>query len=123
MLQSTLYSVRMNLKQSCAINDKRIDKLVEDMQHWRVGMLIYPSRIKSLLHISYEDTYVVLNIIREMGIVTLNFQVICSECHTIEHIPILSSLRKFPKGICCEKGHSLDRFKDTIILYRVIDDE
>lgn len=123
MLQNTLCNVKEKLKQSSVISDKRIEKLIGDMAHWSTGMLIYPSRIRSLLHISYEQTYIILNILTEMKILTFNFEIACSECQTIENTPILSSLKEFPKEIYCESGHKLDPLKDTRLLYRVINNE
>ena len=123
MLQTTLCSVEKKLKQASVINDIRINKLIENMEYWHVESIITPSRIKSLLHITYKETYQVLDVIKDMGILRYNFQVYCSECKKFIDRPILQSLAQFPEEDYCEHGHRLSATRDTVLVYRVIKDE
>ena len=123
MLQDTLISVRENLKKSSVINEKRINCLINNMQLWKVGNIIYPSRIKSLLHISFKETYQVLDIIEEMGILTYNYQIYCSQCERFLDMPMLSSLNQFPEELFCDENHRLNALEDTVLVYKVVRDE
>lgn len=123
MLQNTLCSVKEALKKNSAISEKKINVLVDNMLLWKKDDIIYPSRIKSLLHISFKDTYYVLDLIKDLGILTYNYQIYCSDCEKFQDEKLLFSLNQFPEDLYCEYNHKLSPIKDTVLIYRVIKDE
>lgn len=122
MLQNTLCNVKEILKKNSTLNDKKIDVLLDNMELWRVDTIIYPSMIKSKLLISYKETYAVLDIIKDLGILTYNYQIYCSKCQKFFDHKLLSSLNQFPEGKYCDLSHKLSPIKDTVLVYRVIKD-
>ncbi|MBR9649461.1 response regulator [Clostridium tyrobutyricum] len=92
-------------------------------KYWIKDQIVYPTYIKSLLYISYRETYEVLDIIKELGILEYNFEIYCSKCEKFQDFKILRSLNEFPEKLYCESGHKLDPLKDTVLIYRVIKDE
>lgn len=118
-----LDSVKMNLQKYTTINEFRQEVLIKDMKLWRKDTIIYPNRIKSLLRISYQEAYAVLDILKNMTLLEYNYEIYCSKCERFLDIPRLKSLNQFPEELFCEKGHQLRPFKDTVLVYKVIKDE
>lgn len=120
MSQSILLSVRENLTKNSKINSKRIDILIKNMNFWKIGDIVYPNFIRSSLRITYEETYELLDLIRDMGILDYCYQLYCHICQESVDYPIIDSLNQLPEKICCEKNHKLSPINDIIVLYRVI---
>lgn len=123
MSPTILLTVKENLEKSSKINSKRIQKLISNMKYWNKDKIIYPNHIKSLLFISYLEAYEVLNILVDLNILTECYEIYCSKCEKFLDMGILESLNQFPENVCCERGHNLEAFRDTILLYKVIVDE
>lgn len=123
MSPDILCSVKENLQQNLKINNTRIDKLITNMRLWKVDRIVYPNRIKSLLMISYEETYKILDLIKSMGILEYNYEIYCSECERFLDMHRMDSLNQFPDEAYCESGHLLSPLKDTVLVYKVVKDE
>lgn len=126
MLHTILLDVETKLKQSSTLNDARIGVLIHNMELWKKGNVVYPSVVKSLLGLStFKETYAILNLLMDMGIVEYGFQGYCSHCKRLLDMPILSSLVEFPKEIYCECADNprLNPSNDLILVYVVIKDE
>lgn len=123
MSPDILCNVKESLQQNSKINNTRIDKLIKNMKLWSINKIIYPNRIKSLLMISYEETYELLDLIKSMGILEYNYEVYCSECERFLDMKRMDSLNQFPEEAYCESGHLLSPIKDTILVYKVVMDE
>lgn len=121
MSQNTLCSVRELLMKNTNLNKVRCDKLLEHMQMWDINLIIYPSRIKSLLRISFNETYEILDILKDAEILTYNYQIYCSKCKRFIDRPVLLSLNQFPEEIYCDEGHELNPIRDVVLVYRVIE--
>lgn len=124
MSPNILLNVRRNLEKASIINEKRIKILLNHIEkYWKKDKIVYPTQIKSLLYISYKQTYEILDIIKELGVLEYNFQVYCSECEKFQDFKILKSLNQFPEELYCEGNHRLSPLKDTVLIYKVIRDE
>lgn len=121
MSPNILLNVKERLLKNLTINEKRIDKLINNMNTWYVGKVIYPSQIKSLLLINYSEVYEILEIIKDFGVLEYNYELYCSRCERFVEFPILKSLNEFPESLYCDSGkHKLDSFNDVILIFRVI---
>ena len=90
------------------------------MKFWKIGSIIYPNSIRSSLGITYEETYELLDLIRDMGILDYCYQLYCHICEESVDYPIIDSLNQFPEKIYCEKSHKLSPINNIIVLYKVI---
>ena len=118
-----LSNVKENLEKSSKINQKRIDKLINNMKFWKKDKIIYPNHIKSLLLISSLEAYEILDILVDMKILIECYEIYCSKCEKFMDKGFLESLNQFPSNLYCEDGHKLEAFNDTVLVYKVILDE
>lgn len=121
MLPNILLNVKQSLENSQILDDKRIEKLIKNMETWYKNKIIYPSQIKSLLLVDYSDVYKVLELIKEMGILKYNYEIYCSKCEKFVDTYLLNSLNEFPENLYCDSGnHKLDPLKDVILIFKVV---
>lgn len=120
MLPSTLLTVKESLMRIGIINDKRIEKLLQNMKYWKYGKDIYPNNIKAIINSDYEIVYKVLDEIRDMGILEYRFEIYCNICNKYIDRKQLKSLNEFPKDLYCDENHKLNPTDNTILIYKVV---
>lgn len=123
MLQGILSNVKMNLENKLNLNNNRIELLIDFMKTWKKNDIIYPSQVKSLLLLDYDEVYKILNIIKDLGILEYNYEVYCSKCEKFVDTYLLDSLNQFPENLYCDLGkHKLNPLDDVILIFKVIYD-
>ncbi|NFM30696.1 hypothetical protein FDC02_05175 [Clostridium botulinum] len=122
MSPNILLNVKNKLESQSDLNSNQIDKLISNMRYWKIGKIIYPNMIKSLLFLNYKQVYSMLDMIKDMGILEYNYELYCHTCEKFLDKKILRRLNEFPEEIYCDDGHKLNPFDDTILIYRVIYD-
>ena len=120
-MRNILKNIRSLLKEDGIINEKEINLLIKDIENWEKGMTIFPSDIKKLLNINFYKTYYILDLIKDIGILSYEFAIYCEVCNEYLNEFKLKSLNEFPKNLLCKNNHKLNPLDNTIVLYKVID--
>lgn len=123
MSPNILASVRENLKKNSKLDNFRIEMLLNNMKLWKKNKIIYPNMVKSLLRITYLETYTILGLLENQGILENCYEIYCSNCEKFIDYKIIDSIDEFPENLKCENDHTLNPLNDLILLFRVVVDD
>lgn len=118
-MKDCLANIKKKLIETSIIDNCKIEKLIKNMENWRIGDYVYPSDIKSLLNLEFNTVYNILDILKNMGILEYRFKVYCSICDEYLNINELKSLNEFPQELYCNNNHKLNPLDNTVLVYKV----
>lgn len=103
------------------LNDKRIDKLKELLERYKINEYIYPGTLIRNINIQMKDAYEILDVLEEQGFVTRVYEVICPhENKGAGHIFNSYSELIHSNSISCNSCDSLiDPTKYNLVIYKV----
>ncbi len=115
-------SIIENLKQEHELTDYQLKVLSTQLKLLKNDRFIYPGHWKSLLHISMEQAYKLLEIITKMGYLSPVYEIQCPRCH--QDIAIVTNIREFSEYSTCNNcNQEIDFFQNTIRIYKVINSD
>lgn len=121
MLQDILITVKETLQKSAILNEYQIDQLIKNAKWWENGDRVYPGTIMAKINSDVNTTYDILDIIKQIGILEVNYEIYCSKCDRFKG-KVYSALNQIPKELTCDCNHIIEPFNDTIVIYRVVND-
>lgn len=84
--------------------------------------MVYPGVLIRNLGISQTQAYKVLDLLKELGLLELNYELYCHECSQFKG-PIYETIGQIPEELDCECcGDKLNPLENTIVIYKVIVD-
>ncbi|WP_157998454.1 response regulator [Desulfosporosinus sp. OT] len=112
----------MSLTSSQILSKGNSAKFIELIQRYNKGELVYPGVLIRKLGISQTQAYKVLDMLKEQGILEINYEVYCHECSQFKG-PIYETFGKIPEELDCECcGVKLDPLNNSIVIYKMIAD-
>jgi hypothetical protein len=124
MLENTLSTVFRNLiTQQHDLTPYQTKQFDAFVKHLKKGDHIYPGQLKSKLNMDIKSVYQTLEGLRERGFLESNYEIYCPDCHRFKG-EIVDSLTDIdPDASCDFCNHQFEPTKDTIMIYKVINDE
>ena len=98
-------------------------KFLELFSHYKAGYWIYPGALHRKTHISIKNVYKLLDKAEKEEIVESYFVIVCEECN--ENISgMYRKLDDMPEEYVCDNCGNIGKIMDnTILIYRMLDDE
>lgn len=119
MQQSVLIDIMKILKQEHNLTDYQLKMLNTQLKHFKDGKHIYPRHWKSLMHISMQQSYAILDQILTMGYLSAEYEIHCPVCH--RDGAIVKNMRDFLRhSTCNDCNKEMNFFDDAIRIYKVI---
>lgn len=89
-MSPTILSIVMkSLQKHTKIDENREKQFLNIVKGWKKGDIVYPNSIKSRLFISFDEVYILLDLLESEGILTYAFQIYCQKCNKFQDMPIL----------------------------------
>lgn len=121
MSQEQLSNIYQDIKQLNKYTDEEINSIIKTILDYQ-GIYVYPRVIKRKLKTTMSDAYDVLDIFLEHGILTLAFEIYC-ECTKFQNT-VYDSISEIPNDLLCEYCYKpIDKYKDPIVIYKVVKHE
>lgn len=122
MLQATLLNLKTTLMSSKLLSENNLIKIMELIQRYNKSDMVYPGVLIRNLGISQTQAYKVLDLLKELGLLELNYELYCHECSQFKG-PIYETIGQIPEELDCECcGDKLNPLENTIVIYKVIVD-
>lgn len=124
MLESTLSTAFRNLiTQQHDLTPYQTKQFEAYVKQLGKGDYIYPGHLKSKLNMDIKSIYQVLENLRKQQFIESNFEIYCPECHRFKG-KIVESLSDIDPDLSCDFcNHQFEPLTDTIMIYKVINDE
>ncbi len=104
------------------LNQTQLDDLLELLKWYKKDELIYPGVVIRQLSVDSNVAYKVLEELRKIGIVEINYELYCHDCNKF-YSEVYRRINEIPLEFSCENcGSILPSMEHAIIIYRVIND-
>lgn len=101
------------------LNPEKLEKFLSIIQPYKKGEYIYPGTLIRQLNIPMAQAYAILETIKELGFVSINYEVYCFKCNKFTG-HVFETISQLPEYIECEEcGKELNPLNDSIVVYKV----
>lgn len=102
---------------------QKLERFLTILEKYSKGRYIYPGVLIRELNIDMSVAYLVLNSLKNLGLLTINYEIYCHKCSKFTG-GIFETISEIPEEIeCNEMGHVLHPLTSSIVVFKVIKDE
>lgn len=100
-------------------SDSKINSFARFFSYYHKGNWIYPGTLKRELNITIEDSYRILEELKNQGIVESYYELRCGHCQHV--FGIVQCFNELPDSFECEScGSIMNTLENTIKIYKVL---
>lgn len=120
MLQDTLSTIKEKVITENILTPDQLDRLIKLLSRYKKRDLLYPGVVMQALGTNRKGAYNLLEVIKKLGILELNYELYCHNCNQFEK-GVYQTLSAIPEGIMCDKcDEELNISRSCIVIYRVM---
>ncbi|MTK20816.1 hypothetical protein GMA92_05105 [Turicibacter sanguinis] len=121
MSPDILLKIETALKASNLLTNSQLTLLCSKLSSYERGSIIFPSIVKRHLGVSLAKSYEILNVLVDVEILKVCFQLQCGEYNCSEtYRHIFDEINEIPKWLTCEHcGSKFNIVKDTKVIFKV----
>ncbi|MDQ0186939.1 hypothetical protein ACFOST_17845 [Cytobacillus kochii] len=122
MLPNILLKIENSLKDKDILSIDELIKFMSLLRRYKKGEWLYPGVLIRKLNITSSKAYKVLEILKDMDVLEVNYELYCHTCNTFEGT-IYETFSQMPTGHECEGCDTeLQPLINSIVIYKVIFD-
>lgn len=122
MLPNILLEIEKTVKDTSLLSSDQLDKFLVLLKRYKKGEWLYPGVLIRKLDIPSSKTYKLLDILKDIGILEVNYELYCHKCNSFKG-PIYETFSQMPNELFCEGCEAeLTPLVNSIVIYKVIND-
>ncbi|MGE7763827.1 hypothetical protein [Peribacillus sp. NPDC096540] len=122
MLPIILLKVEKTLEEKAILSKEQLIVFLSLLKRYKKNEWLYPGVLIRKLDITSAQAYKVLEIMKEMDVLEVNYELYCHNCNTFEG-PIYETFSLMPNEVECESCDTeLKPLINSIVIYKVIFD-
>lgn len=122
MLPNTLLKIEETLKKGPILPSEKLERFLSILKRYRKNEWLYPGILIRKLDITSSQAYQVLEILKDLGFLEVNYELYCHTCNTFEG-NIYETFSQIPKELECEGCDTeLNPLINSIVIYKVVSD-
>ncbi|MFB5249627.1 hypothetical protein ACE38F_04405 [Bacillus mycoides] len=124
MLPNILLKIEEKLKGTSLLSGDQLDRFLVLLKRYKKGEWLYPGVLIRKLDIPSSKAYKLLDILKDIGILEVNYELYCHRCNTFEGT-IYETFSQMPNDLSCEgEGCEAELIPlvNSIVIYKVIND-